>query len=114
MRTKFLGLVCLVWAGCKGKGEEEGEGGWPRACDQSAGDGDCVLYTGADWEPEDMLESCPEEDIAEACPEGAVVGYCTVDAGTGFETVTAFYTPFWTAPQGVQGCQGKGGSWEAI
>lgn len=112
MKTRWLVLVALI--GCSGKdGDSEGED-WPHACDQSAVDGDCVLYTGADWEPEDMIANCSEESFRDECPEGSLVGRCTIDGGSAFETVTSFYVPYWTAPQAVQSCQGQGGSWEEI
>jgi hypothetical protein len=106
----------LIWlaAGCAGGkgGDGDGEPDFPRACDQSALDGDCVEYTGAGWVEGDVVSNCEGGALAPLCPPESVVGWCTIDAGTEFETVTAFYVPFWTAPTGVQACQGQGGSWE--
>ena len=71
MLTRRIGLAGLAaWVGCGGGGKEDEEGGFPRACDQSAIDGDCVEYTGDGWTEADVIENCTQQGfMIEACPE---------------------------------------------
>jgi hypothetical protein len=104
----------LIAAGCGGDGTSAGSGtDFPRACDQSQFDGDCVRYTGSNWVFDDVVTACEEGgDLLPDCPAGAAVGTCTLEGGTPNETVTSFYSPFWTVAQAANQCQGSGGSWE--
>lgn len=105
-----FGLLLALFA-CGGKDDGDGTtDAFPRACDQSTTDGDCVYYSGEEWLEEDVLASCVGGSITGQCPPGGAVGSCTLDSGP-FETVSTFYSPFWTAPAGVQACQAQGGAW---
>ncbi|MEQ1504608.1 MAG: hypothetical protein ABMB14_20380 [Myxococcota bacterium] len=105
----------LVVAGCGGGGDDDGGGpSFPRGCDASQRDGDCILYSGADWTDEDVAGYCTDGTLVPECPPGGAVGTCTMpggDPGDPFETVSTFYTPFWNAGQASSQCQGQGGTW---
>lgn len=98
-------------------GGDDGDGGsttadFPRACDESEIDGDCVLFTGDGWTAEDVGSACDNGgSVSALCPPAPQVGQCTLNAGELDETVTAFYTPFWSATQAGGQCEGSGGVW---
>lgn len=103
--------IWVALAGCGGGDDaDDTSTDFPRACDQSTVDGDCVLYDGSDWLAEDVTGNCVGGTVTAVCPPAGAVGSCTVDPGP-FQTVSTFYTPFWTASAGVQACQSQGGSW---
>lgn len=103
-------LAALLVAGCGGDGKDEGGADFPRACDESEVDGDCVLYSGAGWIAADVEENCTAGGtLMPACPDPASVGTCSIDPGE-FETVTTFYTPYWTGTNAIQRCGEAGGT----
>ncbi|MEQ1572070.1 MAG: hypothetical protein ABMA64_40960 [Myxococcota bacterium] len=108
--VRVMALAGLV--GCGGD-EVSADGAFPRACDESTIDGDCVEYTGDGWVAADVTDNCDGGAIVPECPPTTPVGECALDAGTEFETITVFYTPFWNAASGVQACAGQGGAWTA-
>ena len=110
---RWIGVLGLLGGsgGCGGGDDgDDGGPGFPRACDESAVDGDCLLFSGSDWTSADVTGECTG-DLLPSCPPTGVVGTCTIDPGDPFETVTTFYSPRWTAAQGVQACQSSGGTW---
>lgn len=115
MRWVRIFGAALAACGCGGDGDGGDDGddvGFPRACDESDVDGDCVLFSGDGWTAEDVGAACDSGgSLAAACPPAAVLGVCTLSAGNADETQTSFYTPFWSGSQAAQQCQGQGGSW---
>ena len=98
----------LAFAGCGDGGKDEGGDAFPRACDASEVDGDCVLYAGPGWTAGDVQENCVAGTLLPECPPAAAVGACTLDPGE-FETVTTFYTPYWNGSSAIGECADAGG-----
>ena len=99
-----------VAGGCGGDEGGSGIPGFPRACDESALDGDCILFSGDGWTSADVTGDCRGE-LLPACPPGADVGTCTIFVGQPDEVVTTFYVPFWTAADASRACDDEGGEW---
>lgn len=102
--------IAALVVGCGGGGDGTDGPGFPRACDESALDGDCILFSGDGWISADVTGDC-EGSLLPSCPPGTDLGTCTVDAGEDFEVVTTFYTPFWSVADAAGACQGSGGTW---
>jgi hypothetical protein len=105
-------LAAALVAGCgDGGGGKDGDGDdFPRACDESEVDGDCVLYSGAGWTAADVEESCTAGGmLMPECPAAASVGTCVLEPGE-FETVTTFYSGYWTGTSAIQRCSEAGGT----
>lgn len=104
------GLIGVAFAlGCDGDAMTS----FPRGCDQSTLDGDCIEYTGEGWTEASVESQCTEGDVVEACPEGAI-GTCALDTETVDATVSFFYPQFWSGTQAAQQCTSRGGTWEAL
>jgi hypothetical protein len=110
---RFGAMLTLALVACGGDGggtDGVDSDDFARACDESSS-GDCVLFTGGDWEAQDVVDACSVAPVA-SCPTASSVGTCTIEGGTGFETVTTFYNGFWNGSQAAQSCQGQGGSFQ--
>ena len=102
----MIALVALV--GC----DVEGVLGFdfPRACDESKVDGDCIDFVGEVWTEEEIQQECTDGLLLDSCPEGEV-GQCVIGAGTFDATTSYFYLPFWPGSQAAQRCASIGGTW---
>lgn len=83
---------------------------FPRACDESTVDGDCIEYTGSGWTQGSVVTECADGTILESCPEGAI-GTCLWFGGTPDETLSYFYPQWWNGSQAAQQCASIGGTW---
>lgn len=105
---KWIVVGLLATIGC-----DDGEttpDDFPRACDQSTVDGDCITYVGEGYTESDVGELCTVGEVVDSCPDGAI-GECTLDADTVDATVSSFYPQFWTGNQAAQSCLSRGGTW---
>ncbi len=100
-------LVVGLWA-CNGDGGTVPD--FPRGCDESTIDGDCIVYTGAGWTEGEVVAECENGTIVESCPAGEI-GRCTLDSDTDNQTVSYFYPQFWNGGQAAQQCATRGGTW---
>ena len=104
-------IAAALAVGCGGGSADDDDLGFPRACDESSYDGDCILFSGLGWISTDVVDACLGQ-VAQICPPSGGVGSCTVLPGEDFEAVTTFYAGFWSVAQAVTACQDKGGVWE--
>jgi hypothetical protein len=101
-------IVVAGVAACGG-GTGADDLGFPRACDESSLDGDCILFSGEGFISADVTENCKGR-LLPRCPTGDV-GTCTVKPGEDFEAVTAYYPPLWDLDEATVACDEKGGTW---
>ncbi|MEN0064909.1 MAG: hypothetical protein AAGA48_22380 [Myxococcota bacterium] len=106
-QVKILAVVGCLLGGCDGTSAPED---FPRGCDQSTIDGDCIEYTGEAWTEVGVELQCTTGEIVDACPDGAV-GTCAIDTDTIDGTVSYFYPQFWPGTQAAQKCISRGGIW---
>ena len=103
-------LAAALCHGCGDGGGKDDGGHFPRACDESEVDGDCVLYSGGGWTAADVEENCTAGGmLMPACPPEGIVGLCVLEPGE-LETVTTFYSGYWNGTSAIQSCNEAGGT----
>jgi len=83
---------------------------FPRGCDQSELDGDCIEYVGDGYSRSSVETECAMGVVVEACPQGDI-GSCRLAEGTPDESRSYFYPRFWMGSQAAQQCASRGGTW---
>lgn len=102
MLLSAVGIVA-----CDGEGEVPD---FPRGCDESTVDGDCIEYVGSAFTESVVETRCPNGTVVDACPEGEL-GQCDLSSTTVDATVSFFYPQFWTGNQAAEQCLQSGGTW---
>lgn len=107
-------ILCVMWLlACGGADDGTPTDAFPRACDDSQIDGDCVLYDGPGWVESDVIDNCETGTLVTACPSGSI-GQCVIDGDTDFSTTTWFYPGFWNGQGAAEACAGPGGDWTPL